>query len=157
MNDICHVMLPLLFSFALIPESGKRITPGIGSSPCQLDLASRCRDPNLCNWEPHAASVQDASLLLSRVSVRVSCRMQALLVLLMFPRLRRLLLSFVFNKLERRCSRGQSRWREAKVVMDLSLWSWETHCPCYWVLVCCCLLSKTSFGVAEWQRWVISR
>lgn len=49
MNDICHVMLPLLFSFTLIPESGKRITPGIGSSPCQLDLASRCRDPNLCN------------------------------------------------------------------------------------------------------------
>lgn len=51
MNDICHVMLLLLFSFAflLIPESGKRITLGIGSSPCQLDLASRCRDPNLCN------------------------------------------------------------------------------------------------------------
>nr|XP_013051783.2 uncharacterized protein LOC106045700 isoform X1 [Anser cygnoides] len=40
MNDICHVMLPLLFSFALIPESGKRITLGIGSRPCQLDLAS---------------------------------------------------------------------------------------------------------------------
>lgn len=65
---------------------------------------SRCRDPNFCSQELHAASVQDIVVPSTGVSVRVPYITQAPFVPLLFPGLGRPVLSYMYlTSWEERC------------------------------------------------------